>query len=179
MFCDVWDRMGTGPVRCLTESWELLVDKSQSPHQPLLDFLLTIPANDWPETVRTAYNDSALVLARNFSCLSTLDERITKLDVIRFWPIKNATEFVDLFDTWHPGALILLAHYCILFHRVGAKTWYMKNTAASMLSVIARRLDVSWHRYIEWPLKEVGLPPTIRDVHQDLPIVGSLALCQC
>ncbi|KAE9364770.1 hypothetical protein N431DRAFT_497199 [Stipitochalara longipes BDJ] len=179
MFCDVWDRMGTGPVRYLTESWGLLVEKSQTPHQLLFNYFLAIPAGDWPEAVRLAYNESALVLAHNFSCLPLLDEKITTLDVIRFWPIRNSMEFVDLFDTWHPGALILLAHYCILMHRVGAEIWYLKGAAAGMLSTIARRLDVNWHRYIEWPLNEVGLPPTIQKVPDDLPIVGSLALCQC
>jgi len=179
MFCDVWDQMGTGPVRYLTESWELLVDKSQSPHQPLLDYLLEIPDDEWPMGVRNAYNESALALARNFSCLPVLDERITSLDMVRFWPIKNSMELVDLFDTWHPGSLILLAHYCILFHRVAAKTWYMKNTASTMLSTIARRLDVGWHRYIEWPLNELGLPPTALEASDGLPIIGSLAVCQC
>jgi len=63
-----------------------------------------------------------------------------------------------------------------LFHRVAAKTWYMKNTAASMLSTILRRLDVIWHCYIEWPLTEVGLLTAAQKVPDSLPTIGFLAL---
>lgn len=159
----------------MAESWELLVDISKSPHQPPLDYFLAIPLDDWPKEVRVPYNDSALALAHNFSCLHVLDERITTLEVVRFWPIKNSVEFVELLENWHPGALILLAHYCIVLHRVGARSWALKGSAASMLSTIVRRLDVTWHRYIEWPLSEVGLPPAIQRMPDELPI-GSLAL---
>jgi hypothetical protein len=175
MLCDVWGRIGTGPVRYLAESWELLVDIAEFPHQPLLDYFLAIPPSDWPEEVRVPYNDSALALARTFSFMNTLDQKITQLDVVRFWPIHNPVEFVDLLSSWHPGALILMAHYCIVLHRVGTRSWYLEGTAASMLSTIVRQLDSRWHRYVEWPLSEVGLPPLTKQMTDELPI-GSLAL---
>jgi hypothetical protein len=175
MLCDVWSRIGTGPVRYLAESWELLVEISEFPHQPLLDYFLAIPPGDWPEEVRVPYNDSALALARTFSFMHTLDEKITLLDVIRFWPIHNTVEFVELLSNWHPGAFILLAHYCIVLHQVGTGSWYLGGTAASMLSTIVRQLDPRWHRYIEWPLREVGLLPSTKRMADELPI-GSLAL---
>ncbi len=175
MLCDVWGQIGTGPVRYLAESWENLVDISKFPDQPLLDYFRAIPPDDWPEEVRVPYNDSALALARTFSCMHALDERITTLDVVRFWPIRNSVEYVELLSNWHPGALILLAHYCIVLHRVGTRTWYLERRAASMLSTIVRLLDLTWHRYIEWPLSEVGLPPSTKRMIDELPI-GSLAL---
>jgi hypothetical protein len=175
MFCDVWDRMGRGNTRYLTESWELLIDISASPHQSLLDYFLVIPPDDWPEEVRVPYKDSAIALAHNFSCLHALDDRITMLDIVRFWPIKNSVQFVKLLENWHSGALILLAHYCIVLHRVGAGTWYLEGSAASMLSTIVRRLDVIWHRYIEWPMSEVGLPPATQQMTDELPM-GRLAV---
>lgn len=170
MLCDVWGRIGTGPVRYLAESWEILVDISEFPHQPLLDYFLAIPPDDWPEEVRVPYNDSAFALARTFSCLHAMDEKITTLDVVRFWPIENSVKYVELLSNWHPSALILLAHYCIVMHRVGMKSWYLEGRAASMLSTIVQRLDLAWHRYIEWPLSEVGLPPSTKRMDDDLPI---------
>jgi hypothetical protein len=170
MLCDVWDRIGTGPVRYLAESWGTLVEISEFPHQPLLDYFLAIPPGDWPEEVRVPYNDSALALARAFSFMDTLDEKITQLDVVRFWPIHNPVEFVDLLSSWHPGALILLAHYCIVLHRVGTRSWYLEGGAASMLSTIIRRLDLTWHRYIEWPLSEIGLSSSTKQMTDELPI---------
>ena len=171
MLCDVWGRIGTGPVRHLAESWEILIDISSSPHQSLLDYFLAIPPSDWPEEVLVPYNDSALALARTFSCMQAHHEKITTLDVVRFWPIQNSVEFVELLSAWHPGALILLAHYCIVFHRVGTGSWYLEGRAAGILSTIVRRLGLAWHRYIEWPLSEVGLLPSTDDkqVTDELP----------
>jgi hypothetical protein len=104
------------------------------------------------------------------------DEKISTLDVVRFWPIHNTVEFVDLLGNWHPGALILLAYYCVVLHRVGMRTWYLpEGGAASMLSTIVRRLDLKWHRYIEWPLSEVGLSSLNKLMADELQI-GSLAL---
>lgn len=44
-----------------------------------------------------------------------------------------------------------------------------------MLSTIVRRLDLTWYRYIEWPLSEVGLLSSTKRMTDELPI-GSLAL---
>lgn len=158
MLCDVWGRIGSGPVRALADSWEVLVDIIKFPHQPLLDYFLEIVPDDWAEEVRVPYSDSAFALARTFSCMHALDEKIAPLDVVRFWPIQNSAEFVELLSNWHPGALILLAHYCIVLHRVGMRSWYLEGRATSIISTIMRRLDLRWRRYIEWPLREVGWP---------------------
>jgi hypothetical protein len=176
MLCDVWAMIGTGPVRYLAESWELLVNVCESPDQELINYLLAIIPYDWPEAVRVPYSDSALALARTFSCLLVLDgERITMLDVLRFWPIKNSVEFVDLLDNWHPGALILLAYYCIVLQRMQKRCWYIGGHATRILSTIMRQLDPQWHRYIEWPLSEVGLLQSTTQMTNKSPI-GLLAL---
>jgi hypothetical protein len=146
MLCEVWSRIGTGPVRYLAESWEALFGISKIPHQPLLDYFLAIPPDDWPEEVRVPYNDSAFALARTFSCMCALDEKDYTLNVVRFWPIQNSVEYVELFSNWHPGALILLAHYCMVLHRVGKSRWYLGGRAASMLSTIVQQLNLTWHR---------------------------------
>ena len=170
MLCNVWDRIGTGPVRHLVKSWETLSNITRLAHHPLLDYFLAIPPSDWPEEVRMPYNDSALALARIFSCMHMLDEEITALDVVRFWLIQNSDEYIELLINWHPGALILLAHFCIVLHRVGTRNWYLEGRATSLLSTIVPRLDLTWHRYIEWPLREIGLPPSTKRMLDDLPI---------
>ena len=175
MLCNVWSEIGTGPVRHLAESWEMVAEIAKLPDQSLLDYLLAIPPDHWTEEVRVPFKDSARALARTFSCMYKLDEKTTTLDVVHFWPIENSIEYVELLSNWHPGALILLAHYCIVLHRVGARSWYLGGGAASMLSTIVKRLDITWHRYIEWPLKEVGLSPATKEMFDELPI-GSLAL---
>jgi hypothetical protein len=175
MLCDFWDQIGTGPVRYLAESWEALVAISEMPHQELLDYFLAIPPADWPKEVRIPYKESALALARTFSCMQAMDEGITALDIVSFWPIRNSAEYADMLGNWHPGALILLAHYCIVLHRVGMQNWYLEGRAATVLSTIVRRLDPAWHRYIEWPLSEVGVTASTKRISNECPI-GSLAI---
>lgn len=174
MLCGVWREIGTGPVRYLAESWETLDAISEFPHQPILDYFLAIRPAGGPEEVQAPYNESALALARLFSCMDALDERITTLDVVCFWQIQNSVEYAELLSSWHPGALILLAHYCIVLHRVGEECWFLEGRAASLLSTIMGILDHRWHQYIEWPLSEVGLSPSTERIANELSI-GSLA----
>ncbi|TVY88871.1 Orsellinic acid/F9775 biosynthesis cluster protein D, partial [Lachnellula willkommii] len=175
MLCEVWARIGTGPVQALAISWEVLVDKTRFPHQPMLDYHLAIPLPDWPKEVRGPYNHSALALARTFSCIDALDDKIAPLDVVSFWPIQNSAEFVNMLSNWHPGALILLAHYCIVLHQVGMRIWYLQGQATSVMSTIMQRLDPKWHRYIEWPLRELGWPSSTKRGADEL-CIGSLIL---
>lgn len=170
MLCHVWGELGTGPVRCLAQSWEIVAETAKFPDQSLLDYLLAIPPVDWTEEVRVPYTDSARALACTFSSMYRLDEKTTTLDVIHFWPVQNSVEFVDLLGNSHPGALILLAYYCIVLHRVGTRTWYLGGGGATLLSTVVKRLDVTWHRYIEWPLREIELSPATEKMFDELPI---------
>lgn len=175
MLCEVWGRIGTGPVRALADSWETLVRLVQYPHQPILDFFLAIPPQDWVENVQGPYRDSALALSRTFSCLDALD-KVSPLDVIRFWPVQNHNAFLELLSQWHPSALILLAHYCIILHRVGSRTWYLENGPINIMSTIMRQLDPCWHRYIEWPLREIGWTLSMEEKSKDLSVAPLILL---
>lgn len=151
------NEIGTGP----TEPLAVLASIRDIPDQPVLEYLLAMIPEDWPDEVRVPYSDSARVLSRSFAGTQLLetDTNPPALDVIRMWPILICIEFVNLLDKLHPGALILLAHYCILLRRCEAKAWYARDKAASILSTVMLHLDISWHRYIAWPLNEIGLLP--------------------
>lgn len=54
---------------------------------------------------------------------------------------------MNLLSTWHPGTLILLAYYCMIFQKVEAH-WYLDGRATGLLSIIVQNLDVQWHHQV-------------------------------
>lgn len=53
-----------------------------------------------------------------------------------------------------PLALIVLAHFCVLFHR-SETHWFMKGNGARLLQSISERPDIRWHEYHKWPLEDI------------------------
>jgi hypothetical protein len=68
--------------------------------------------------------------------------------------MRISVEYLDLLSQQHPGALILVAHYCILLRRLGSH-WYFEGRAKRLLSTVLSCLDGRWHQFIEWPLAEI------------------------
>jgi len=161
MLCSVWARLEAGPVKALAAGWEMPIKVSEDDKRHLVEYLISVVLSRdaqeaWPKGIRTVYHDAAVELAWAFSCMRALDESFTTWDALRIWPMRISGEYMDLLSIWHPGALILLAHYCILLQKVESK-WYFEDRATRLLSTILRRLDERWHCYIKWPLEEIGL----------------------
>lgn len=161
MVCSVWDQIENGPVKELASQWEVPVEISEEGKLPLTDHLLSvIPSEDsqyaWSEEARRLYTDAAVELGRAFMCTRTLGEKLTTWDALRLWPMKISVDYMNLLNQWHPGALILLAHYCILLQKLDTH-WYFEGRATKLLSTILKRLDTRWHCFIEWPLEEIGV----------------------
>jgi hypothetical protein len=154
MLCNVWDGIATGPIRPLAAAWEIPIDITAFAYEPILDYFLSIPQDEWSEKERITYGEAAGELARAFSCMNALEERITTWDAIRIWPMRKSYEYVELLRAWHPGALILLAHYCLILDRL-EEYWYFQGRAQRLLMTITKRLDERWLKYIEWPLTRV------------------------
>jgi hypothetical protein len=165
MVCSVWDRIESGPMKDLASQWEVPVEISEEDKQPLTDYLLSvIPSQSstdaWPEDVCRLYSDTAVELGQAFSCTRALDEKFTTWDALRLWPMLISIEYMNLLGNWHSGALILLAHYCILLQKV-ERHWYFEGRSTKLLSTIVKHLDVRWHCCVRWPLEEIGIQATL------------------
>ncbi|CAG8984282.1 hypothetical protein HYALB_00010707 [Hymenoscyphus albidus] len=156
MLCDVWDKIEAGPVRYLAVAWDFPIDISAYSDQPLIDYFVSVPHDDWDEQKQKQYRIASLELANAFCCMQAMGENATTWDIIRIWLMRIPVPFTDLLKIYDPGALILLAHYCIILSRVES-SWYLKGRASRLLFMITRRLDEKWHRYIRWPLEEIGV----------------------
>jgi hypothetical protein len=161
MVCSFWDQIEAGPVKELASQWEVPVEISEEGKQPLTDYLLSvIPSQDspdaWSDEICRLYSETTVELGQAFSCTRSLGEKFTTWDALRIWPMLISVEFLQLLSAWHPGALILLAHYCILLKKVEVH-WYFEGRATKLLSTILKRLDMRWHYFIKWPLEDIGI----------------------
>ncbi|KAF4613380.1 hypothetical protein G7Y89_g15505 [Cudoniella acicularis] len=161
MLCTVWDPLEKGLVRHLTFMWELPINIPQDCTTPLLDhFLSVIPPADsedfWSEDVIQTYRSAAVELDRAFACTRALGTSFTTWDLLRIWPLRISVEYMDLLARRQAGALVLLAHYCVILKNLEFN-WYFEGRATRLLSNIVLCLDQKWHGYIAWPLEEVGV----------------------
>ncbi|KAG0649822.1 Orsellinic acid biosynthesis cluster [Hyphodiscus hymeniophilus] len=159
MICFFWDQIKSGPVRDLANQWDVPI-VTENCDLPLVDYFLSaIPPCDsqyaWSEEECRLYTDAAVELGEAFAYAQTLGEKLTTWDALRIWPLLISVEFMDVLHGWHPGALILLAHYCVLLKTVECH-WYFEGRATKLLSTILKRIDARWLCFIRGPLKDVG-----------------------
>ena len=77
-------------------------------------------------------------------------------DATVFWPLKQSERFFELVSHGNPRALIVMAFYCVILHRV-ENYWFMQGQGRQLLSNIEKRLGNAWRCWIQWPLHELGI----------------------
>jgi hypothetical protein len=158
MLCSVWETILSGPVQNLANSWDIPILVLEDYRTPLIGHLLSaIPPQDshyaWSLEECHIYHEATTELGLAFGA-SVVGELCTTWDVLRLWPLRVSTDYFRLLNSHHPGALILLAHYCLLIRKLDAK-WYLKGRAKRLLSAITKFLDSRWQCYIRVPLSDI------------------------
>lgn len=151
MLCDVWDRVENGPVSALAAAWEDEI-VARDDNLPYMDhFLALIPSDSsWSSESISIYRNAAIALAQSFAYLNSKDTEssINTWNVLGSWPVRVEAEYVDLLHERHPGALVLLAYYCIILKKL-EKWWYFEGRAVKLISSIMEVLDERWHPSIQ------------------------------
>lgn len=170
MLCSVWEILEIGPFRALAAAWEKQFDLPKS-----IDILITNNLNElleavpspssadaWSDKECIEYRDAASYLALAISCSKTMGRPWSAWDVLRIWPVRLSEDFMTMLAASHPGALILLAHYCTLLRNIEDQ-WYFNGRATRMLRAIEKRLAPKWHQFIHKPLEmiESTLEPSL------------------
>jgi hypothetical protein len=166
MLCDVWDEVESGPVGSLVSVWEIPITFSEAEQEPLMDSLVSaIPLqgfeDSWSEDVCEIYRNAATELGVAFSCTQDSSAGFTAWDALRIWPMRISEAYLNLLSQRHPGALILVAHYCILLQRLDSH-WYFEGRAKRLLFTVMSCLDRRWHHIVKWPLAEIEDMSSIR-----------------
>lgn len=96
------------------------------------------------------------VLRESFARASMHHHSTPVRNAINFWISSLPDEYIELLQGKELWALIVLAHFCVLFYRFET-AWYMKAQATRLMLMITESLDPTWKRWIEWPGQEVGI----------------------
>jgi hypothetical protein len=114
------------------------------------------PDDSWRGTAPAVYLDAFLGLRKAFCRTYTRGASLPVWDVVQMWPARFSDGFITLLNDDHPGALVLLAHYCILLKQFESY-WFIKKYAARLLFGIYGKIGKKWHRWISWPLDDIGI----------------------
>ncbi|KAH8660799.1 hypothetical protein BGZ60DRAFT_456111 [Tricladium varicosporioides] len=171
MLCDYWDSVENGPVKALAEHWDVPVDipKYDTPTPLLAHFLSIIPPptsptiKPWSTHEIHTYTQTAHLLDRAFASLRTLRENFTMWDILRIWPVEVSREFLQMVSAKHPGALVLLAHYCVMLVKM-ERLWWFEGRSSRLLGNVLGELDNIWWPAVTWPVEEIGLAWPERDL---------------
>ncbi|EED22669.1 conserved hypothetical protein [Talaromyces stipitatus ATCC 10500] len=154
MLCDVWDTIEKGPVARLAAAWELEMYKGNRPLPYWSHFKnVAREASIWSKEEGRIYGDAALLLAKSFATMEydQTDIFFNTWKILGSWPMRVESEFMTLLYRRHPGALILLGHYCIIL-RYMEGYWYFQGGAAKLMLSIMNVLEESWHKFIREPV---------------------------
>lgn len=154
------DSVEQGPLTALLCEWEKPMDIYGGLRTPLVEQLLSvIPSQDcedaWSVRECQIYRDAVHELGYAFICAEKLGKDFNTWDAVRVWPMLVSLNYFHLLQDSHPGALIALAHYCLLLHKLDGR-WYLQGRAKKLLGHILQRLDPKWYSHVEWAMAELG-----------------------
>lgn len=100
--------------------------------------------NAWSEPDTEVYIDTASKLAIAFKYVETR-ENLTFWDILQAWPLKFSDQFMIMVDRKHPGALLILGHYCRLLKRLDS-VWFVEGSALRLFQYVLSEIGSYWSR---------------------------------
>jgi hypothetical protein len=75
--------------------------------------------------------------------------------LIKIWVHHAPERFMELLSEKQPGALIIFAHYAVLFER-SRHYWYFEGVAAQILHIAESLVPSEWRSWLDWPREQIG-----------------------
>lgn len=85
--------------------------------------------------------------------------------LLKMWVHMVSDRFMDLLAEKQPGALIIFAHYAVLFRR-SQRYWFFEGVAEQMLYVAESFVPTEWKSWLQWPRDQIGASTFAQDAHQ-------------
>ena len=157
----LWHVISNGPMKALIGPGQDPTDVPYGPDDHHLTGLL--PLFSSPGTVLSAdsaelevYLDSLQSLRWVFTLPYVNESSFTYRYVIQLWPAKVPQNYITMLNERRPGALILLAYYCVLLDRASG-WWYLEGRAMQLMSHISTNLNTEHLIWIQWPLQVITI----------------------
>lgn len=86
----------------------------------------------------------------------SFEKSFDNLERVFRWPMVIPETYFDFVRCRKPGALVILAHYSVILHKLDY-CWWSQGWGAHLLETIYRYLDEDWRPLIRWPVERIGL----------------------
>jgi hypothetical protein len=136
------DQIDATQSKCLTEALMYLRQTFA------LVSLLTDPSEDY----NNPQHDDAISYSVDDTSVGLLKDRAA----IFLWATQISNEFVSMVEQRNREALVLVAHYAVLFGRI-RNVWWMDGFGAQTIWAIAMVLGRDEQHLIDWPVQAVGV----------------------
>lgn len=118
---------------------------------------------------------------RLFVAMGVLDDTPadhSSVSLTQRWAIESEKNFIDLCDSRHPVALVILAHYALLVNK-RRNIWFLRRWPQLIMQSVRQELqEPHWIQYLEWPEFEVGQTQDGPDSSSDSSISSNLPTVQ-
>ena len=123
------------------------------PTAPECDMLKgLISAQELDIISQDAYQKAVFLLRRVYSAQTTVaaGSEPRMVQAVWVWPLQLSSDFRLLLAARKPQALIILAHYAVLLHRM-RHLWHFGSGGRYLIETISETLDPMWHCWMRFP----------------------------
>jgi hypothetical protein len=112
------------------------------------------------QSSRSDVSNETAIYKSAIECLKStfmmLDENKLNPHLVCAWPEMIPQRFFELLKRHEKLALIIVAHYCIVLHRLRS-SWWLRGWGQGVLEAICEHMDSASQEMLRWPKKMVGL----------------------
>lgn len=77
-----------------------------------------------------------------------------EVGMVLMWAYSLSKQFHADLEAFHPAALVLLGHWCVLL-RIVDDTWFIKGTSLQLLEDIENKIKPDFKEWLVWPRRWV------------------------
>ncbi|CRL24886.1 Fungal transcriptional regulatory protein, N-terminal [Penicillium camemberti] len=77
-----------------------------------------------------------------------------EVGMVLMWAYSLSKQFQADLEAFHPAALVLLSHWCVLL-RIVDDSWFIKDTSLQLLEEIENKINPNFREWLVWPRRWV------------------------
>jgi hypothetical protein len=107
----------------------------------------------YPPDISHAYGEAVDILEKIFARAAKSTDPASD-SLIKLWAHLVSPRFMELLTERQPGALIILAHYAVLFWR-SQHYWFFEGIAEQILHIADTLVPSEWKAWLDWPKEQI------------------------
>ena len=107
----------------------------------------------YPADISEAYNDAIKALTVIFEA-ARRSPTPPSYSLVNLWIHVVPSRFLELLAERQPGALIVFAHYAVLFKRA-EYCWFFQGVSQQVMLIADTLVPHEWKSWLEWPRQQI------------------------